>query len=72
MAEMSEPIWALLSERGCEAAGVTYDEAHTLMLKLRAERVNGLCIITDRAARFVPRVKKNAQISTETLTTSKG
>ena len=71
MSEMNEPIWALISERGCEAAGITYEEAHKLMLKREREGLHALCIITDRAARFVPRVKRAAQDSAEPATAVK-
>lgn len=51
MSELTENRWAVLSERGCEAAGLTYAEAHDLMRALAAERVPGLSVITDAAAR---------------------
>ncbi|HKP73452.1 MAG TPA: hypothetical protein VJT82_10975 [Pyrinomonadaceae bacterium] len=51
MSELREPRWSVLSERGCEASGVNYDEAAQLVSRLRAERVHGLCVISDEAAR---------------------
>jgi len=51
LSELTENRWAVLSERGCEATGLTYAEAHDLMRALAAERVSGLSVITDAAAR---------------------
>ena len=51
MSELAENRWAVLSERGCEAMGLTYAQARELMLALLRERVSGLSVITDAAAR---------------------
>jgi len=51
MSELREPRWSVVSERGCEASGVNYEEAAGLVGRLRADRVHGLCIISDEAAR---------------------
>gem|GEM_PF-1102752 len=53
MSELREKRWSVLSERGCEAAGLDYEEAAQLVRRLRADRVHGLCIISDEAARRV-------------------
>ncbi|HWS86570.1 MAG TPA: hypothetical protein VN282_06385 [Pyrinomonadaceae bacterium] len=58
MSELNERRWAVLSERGCEDAGLSYAEAAGLVARLKAERVSGLCVITDAAAAHVPRAKK--------------
>ena len=50
MSELDEQRWAVVSERGCEAARVTYAEADALMRRLKAERVHGTCVITSEAA----------------------
>lgn len=42
--------WAVLSERGCEATGLTHEEARRLVHKLASEGRHGLCIITREAA----------------------
>ena len=42
--------WAVLSDRGCEAKGLTYEEARRLVHRLTGEGRHGLCIVTDRAA----------------------
>jgi hypothetical protein len=51
MSELREPRWSVVSERGCEASGVNYEEAAGLVGRLRAGKVHGLCIISDEAAR---------------------
>ncbi|GEM_PF-4823084 len=49
--ELHENIWALISERGCEALDVSYDEAYSLMRKLADEKVFGLAVVTSKTAR---------------------
>jgi hypothetical protein len=51
MSELTEQQWAILSERGCEASSLTYTQALELMRSLVREKVSGLSIITDAAAR---------------------
>jgi len=60
MSELTERRWAVLSERGCEDTGLSYEEAAGMVARLRGERVSGLCVITDAAAAHVPRAKKAA------------
>ena len=50
MSELDEKRWAVVSERGCEAARLTYGEADALMRRLKGERVHGTCVITSEAA----------------------
>ena len=50
MSELNEQRWAVISERGREAAGLTYAEAAELMSRLKGERVHGTCVITAEAA----------------------
>lgn len=57
MGELGEQRWAVISERGCEAYGMSRAEAATLMNKLTSEKVHGLCVVTNDAARHLPRVK---------------
>lgn len=59
MSELNERRWAVLSERGCEAAGLSYGEASGLVARLRGERVSGLCVVTESAAARMPRPKKS-------------
>jgi hypothetical protein len=63
MSELNERLWAVLSERGREAAGLTYEEAAVLVRELRVGgenggKLSGLCIITDRAAGHVAPANK--------------
>lgn len=65
MSTLNERQWAVLSERGREAAGLTYEEAAVLVRELRANsagsnggRISGLCIVTARAAEHVAPAKK--------------
>jgi hypothetical protein len=51
MSELREQRWSVVSERGCEASGTTYEEAAGLVRRLRADKVHGLCVISDEAAR---------------------
>ncbi|HEX8337759.1 MAG TPA: hypothetical protein VF621_13575 [Pyrinomonadaceae bacterium] len=60
MSELRERRWAVLSERGCEEAGLNYEEASGLVARLRGERVRGLCVVTGAAAEHVPRAQKAA------------
>ncbi|HEX8162733.1 MAG TPA: hypothetical protein VF538_12750 [Pyrinomonadaceae bacterium] len=47
---MREQRWSVLSERGREAARLSYADAAALVRTLTGERVHGLCVITDEAA----------------------
>ena len=51
MSELTENRWAVLSERGCESSGLTYAQALEMRLALQREKISGLSIITDEAAR---------------------
>jgi hypothetical protein len=55
MSELTERRWAVLSERGCEATGLSYVQAHEMMRALMREHVSGLSVITDDAARRATR-----------------
>lgn len=64
MTTLNERLWAVLSERGREAAGLTYDEAAVLVRELRAaggvngNKLSGICIVTARAAEHIAPAKK--------------
>jgi hypothetical protein len=58
MSELRERRWAVLSERGREEVGLSYEEAAVLVARLRSERLRGLCVITDEAASHIPPAKK--------------
>ena len=51
MSELTERRWAIISEHGIEATDLVYDEAHALLRRLTNEKVYGLCIVTNEAAR---------------------
>lgn len=51
MSELHEKVWAVISERGVEASGLSYDAAMNLMRTLESERIHGLSVVTDAAAR---------------------
>jgi hypothetical protein len=51
MSELTEELWAVLSERGTEATALTYAQATEVMRSLLGEKVSGLSIITNDAAR---------------------
>ena len=63
MSELKERRWAVLSERGREESGLSYEEAAGLVARLRAERLSGLCVISDEAASRLPETKKAARKS---------
>ncbi|HKG15289.1 MAG TPA: hypothetical protein VKB12_18335 [Pyrinomonadaceae bacterium] len=66
MGTLNERLWAVLSERGREAAGLTYEEAAGLVRELRAGaganggKMSGLCIVTTRAGERVAPAKKDS------------
>jgi hypothetical protein len=57
MGELGEPRWAVISERGCEASSLNYDEARELLRRLVDEKVHGTCIVTSDAAQNLSPVK---------------
>ena len=48
--ELGRPKWAVVSDRGCEATGLTHEEARRLVHRLAGEGRHGLCIMSDEAA----------------------
>lgn len=48
--ELQANQWSVISEHGCEASGLTHEEARRLAHRLEGEDCHGLCIITDEAA----------------------
>jgi hypothetical protein len=63
MSELKERRWAVLSERGCEEAGLSYEEATGLIKRLRGASIHGLCVITDEAASRLTPLKKTTKKS---------
>ena len=50
MSDLTANKWAVISERGREAADLTYEEARRLVHRLAGEGRHGLCIITNETA----------------------
>lgn len=48
--ELREALWSVVSFEKCEASGLTYAEAERKLSELAAQKVSGLCIVTDEAA----------------------
>ena len=48
--ELSEPRWSVVSFDNCEASNLTYEQAARKLSELAAQKVSGLCIVTDEAA----------------------
>jgi hypothetical protein len=48
--ELGMEKWAVISDRGCEATGLTHEDARRLVHRLAGEGRHGLCIISDEAA----------------------
>lgn len=51
MSELDKKVWAVISERGVEASSLSYGAAVNLRLSLESERIHGLSVVTDAAAR---------------------
>lgn len=56
--ELSEPLWSVITFDECAASGLKYIEAVKILLKLEAQKVSGLCIVTDEAAARMSARKK--------------
>lgn len=54
--ELNEPRWSVVSFESRAAGSLTYEQAAEKLAELAAEKVSGLCIITDEAAERI--VKK--------------
>jgi hypothetical protein len=50
MSELREQRWSVMSERGREAARLSYADAAALARSLTVDKVHGLCVVTDEAA----------------------
>lgn len=51
--ELNEPHWSVITFDTIASSGLTYDEAFEHLRKLEAEKVSGLCIVTDEAAKRI-------------------
>ena len=52
-AELRESRWSVISFEKCETSGLTYAEAEQKLEELKAQKVSGLCIVTDEVAKRV-------------------
>ena len=48
--ELREPRWSVVSFEKAMATGLSYAEAEEKLRQLQAEKVNGLCVVTDETA----------------------
>jgi hypothetical protein len=48
--ELGMEKWSVVSDRGCEATGLTHEDARRLVHRLAGEGRRGLCIMSDEAA----------------------
>jgi hypothetical protein len=60
--ELGKEKWAVISDRSCEATGITHEDARRLVHRLAGEGRHGLCIISDEAARRLNSPVKPAEI----------
>lgn len=51
--DIDQPMWSVVSFDKIEATGLTYAQAAKLLAELDANGVNGLCIVTNEAARKI-------------------
>ena len=48
--KLEKESWAVISERGREAANLSYEDARRLVRRLGSEGRHGLCIVTNETA----------------------
>ena len=53
LSELAALCWSVVSFDRCEASHLTYEQAEKKLRELRAQKVSGLCIITDDAAQRI-------------------
>ena len=59
--DLEKEKWAVVSDRGCEATGLTHEDARRLVHRLAGEGRHGLCIMSDEAAsRMAAKVSSGA------------
>jgi hypothetical protein len=58
--ELNEPRWSVVSFEARAASNLTYEQAAEKLAELAAQKVAGLCIITDEAAARIDRKRKAA------------
>lgn len=68
--ELGVERWAVISDRGCEATGLTHEDARRLVHRLAGEGRHGLCIISDEAASRLGSVDTKAKSTRNSPTVS--
>lgn len=53
ISELNASRWSVVSFEKCLAGNLTYAEASEKIIELAAEKVSGLCIVTDEAAKRI-------------------
>jgi len=53
--ELNEARWSVVSFEKCVAKNLTYSQAEEKLVKLGAEKIAGLCIVSDEAAARIGR-----------------
>lgn len=48
--ELEMPIWSVITFDEVAVSNLTYNDAAEMLEKLKAEKVSGLCVVTDEAA----------------------
>lgn len=56
--ELDNRVWSLITFDKCAASSLTYAEAAEKLENLKAEKVSGLCIVTDETAARITGKKK--------------
>jgi hypothetical protein len=59
--ELNEPQWSVVSFEKCVAKNLTYRQAEEKLSKLEAEKLAGLCIVSDEAAARISKRKARQQ-----------
>lgn len=62
ISKLQTESWAVLSERGCEAAHLTHEEARRLVHKLASDGHHGLCIVSNEAAESIAPVTETRHL----------
>ena len=60
--ELGMEKWSVVSDRGCEATGLTHEDARRLVHRLAGEGRHGLCIMSDDAASRMKSHAKSAEV----------
>ena len=56
--ELEMPIWSVITFDEIAASNLTYADAAEKLEKLKAEKVSGLCVVTDEAAARMTKSEK--------------